>query len=431
MTDSVAVFPPGFRVTDDSTGEPVPGAIISFFDAGTTAPKTVYGDDELAVEIGTEITCDALGYPTSDGASTRTLVYVGTELYKVKATDSDGVQLWEHDNVKGAVVSASSLDVAVTAKFPVVTKALDYTVVADDQNTTFKINCSGGVVTITLPSAVIVGTGWKVKIQHAGNANRVIISVASGSSQTIAEGSKNWGGSFTLAFNGEDCELSSDGGNWFVSSHTVPFVKVAQGIVPVVSRVSSQPGLALQGSIYLATANGTWATGVTVLANDLVQWSGSMFVAFTPPSDCGWRVYVQNENRDYQFVDSGWVAQPLSVPATQATMEAQTAGVTVTADMQKFHPGHPKAWAIVASDGTVVASYGLSGVARSGTGIYFVGLTPTMSSANYVAVVSPTTTNISIRTTSFLTTGFNVASTSSASGSAADSGFCVAVFGDQ
>lgn len=67
MADSTAVFPPGFRVTDSITGAALSGAVIRFYDAETTTPKIVYADSDLLTELGTSVTCDSLGYPTSNG----------------------------------------------------------------------------------------------------------------------------------------------------------------------------------------------------------------------------------------------------------------------------------------------------------------------------------------------------------------------------
>lgn len=430
MTDSVAVFPPGFRVTDDSTGEPVPGATLFFYDAGTTAPKTVYSDEDLTVAIGTDIVCDALGYPTSDGTSTKTLIYVGTAAYKVVCKDADGNTLWEHDNVKGAIVSASSLDVSVTATFPVVTKSLDYSVVAADQNTTFAINCSGGDVTLTLPSAVTVGTGWKIKVQHAGSANQALIDVATGSGQLISEGSKSFGGTFALALNGEDCEITSDGGNWRVSSHTPPFVKIGQGIIPITDVVGSAPATPVEGALYIASATGTWA-GVSVTANDVVQWSGAAWVAFTPYTDCGWMAYIANLNLYYHFIDSAWVGGPLIPPADQTAMEAQTANRVVTADVQKFHPLHAKAW--VAYNGTpasIVASSGVSSVTRNATGSYTVNFSTPMSSTNYAPYVSSGSVGVVAQTGTQGTSSCNVVMMD-LGGTNRDGLFVLIIYGDE
>src|SRR5512145_1213639 len=101
MTDSVAVFPPGYRVIN-SYGQVVPGAKLKFFDSGTTTPKPVYSDQDLATSLGAEVTCDSGGYPTSDG-STKIGVYTGVSDYKVRITTSADVTLVELDEQKGAL----------------------------------------------------------------------------------------------------------------------------------------------------------------------------------------------------------------------------------------------------------------------------------------------------------------------------------------
>lgn len=98
MTTSVAVFPPGFRVTD-ANDNPVSGATIEFYAAATTTPKTGHSDFDLLVAIGTSVSTDAGGYPTSGG--NKTLVYVDTS-YKVIIKDADGSVIATHDRVPGS-----------------------------------------------------------------------------------------------------------------------------------------------------------------------------------------------------------------------------------------------------------------------------------------------------------------------------------------
>ena len=211
MTDSVAVFSPGTRITDNATGAVVSGALLEFYDADTTNPKTVYADKELATPLGTSVTCDSLGYPTSDG-TTKTQIYVGTPAYKIVAKTSAGVVIWAHDNISGAVKVIDPGDLSVIATTPVVTKSLNYIIVPEDQSTEFVGNCSSGDVTFTLPSAVDVGDGWFVSVQHAGSANQVLIN--STSSQTISSGSANYATVLPLSLSGESVKITSDGGNW-------------------------------------------------------------------------------------------------------------------------------------------------------------------------------------------------------------------------
>lgn len=107
MTDAVNVFPPGFRVLD-ANGAPVSGAIITFFDAGTSTARTVYLDDELTTSLGSTVYCDAGGHPVAgSGSTTKVLVWISTADYKIVIKTSAGVTLATFDNVKGAVVSGS------------------------------------------------------------------------------------------------------------------------------------------------------------------------------------------------------------------------------------------------------------------------------------------------------------------------------------
>jgi hypothetical protein len=404
MTDSAYVFAPGERLTDDSTGAPIIGGTVYFYDAGTTNPKTVYASADLdqgdnPALLGTSVVTDSLGYPTSDG-STRTLVYVGTSPYKVVAKDADGNTVFTHDDIPGAVVSASSVDVAVTATFPVVTKSLAYTVLAADQNTTFLVNCSSANVTLTLPSATDsnIPNGWKIKVQHAGSGNQAIVVVKSGSGQSISEGTKTYGGgSFALSLNGEDCEITADGGNWRVVSHTAPFVKKSQGIIPIADRAATSPGSPVAGSIYLLTGTGGSFSAFT--AGDLAFYTGAGWVNFTPYTDCGWVAFVQDENLYYRFMDSAWVVETAttSIPgtiktATQAVQETSTATDTaVTPATQQFHPSAAKCWLkSTVSTGTpaVSASYNITSITDTGQGDLTVTIATDFSGSHWSCEMS-------------------------------------------
>lgn len=433
MTDSVAVFPPGYRLTDSATGEPISGATILFYNAGTTTPKTVYADSALLIPLGTSVVTDALGCPTSDGA-TKTDVFVGTAPYKVIIEDANGVTIETKDNRPGAVVSASSVNVAVTALFPVSIKSLDYTVLQADQNTTFVGNCTAGDVNFTLPSAVpgvgtgfVTAAGWKIKIQHGGSANHVVIKTVS--SQSLSGGVAGTATQLVLVRQGEEVELSSDGGNWRVSGHTLAAPhSYTTGIIQIVSRLATAPGSPAAGDKYIVTANGgAWSS---FAAGDIATWNGASWTNQTPPSNCGWRAFVQAESRDYQYLSSAWNAQPLSVFATQATMESQNAGTPVTADMQTFHPGHPKAWCYFAGNGTVNASHNVSSVTRTGTGTYGVTLAIAMSSTAY-AVVASGSQNATIASAGSQTTTTFAVISKDFSNSPADNNISFAVYGDR
>jgi len=392
MTDSTYVFPPGERITDDSTGAPISGATIYFYDAQTTNAKTVYADADLIASLGTSVVTDSQGYPTTNGI-TRTLIYVDTAPYKIVIKDSSSNTIATHDNIPGAVVSASSSDVAVTASFPVVTKSLNYTVVKDDQNSLFKINCSSGDVTLTLPSAVAMGNGWCIRVQHAGSANQAILATVS--SQLISEGSKSFSTGYALALNGEDIELRSDGGNWNVVSHTSPFVKVAQGIIPITDRLSAPPVSPQHGALYLLTASpsGAWST---FSQHDIVQYHGgsAAWVNFTPYTDCGWVAYVADENITYQFQDSAWVAESATnsfagtvKTASQSVQETATATDTaVTPATQQYHPSAAKWWlkaSVSAGTPSISSSYNNTSITDNNQGDIAATIATDFSSANW------------------------------------------------
>lgn len=391
MVDSVAVFPAGYRLTDSTDGSPLSGAVIRFYDAGTTTPKIVYADADLLIELGTSVTTDSLGYPTSNG-TTKTQIYVGTASYKIRIETSTGAEIVTHDNVKGAVVSDDgSSSAAVTALFPVVTKSLDYTVLAADQNKLIAVNCSSGDVILTLPSAVTVGNGWGILVQHAGSANQAILATVS--SQTISEGSKSFGTTFALALNGEECWLISDGGNWRVTTRTMAFPKIMP--IPVIDRVTAAPGAPVEGGFYLVTsAYSTFST------HDIIQYTDNGYVAFTPYTDCGWIAYVQDEDRYYSFQGSAWVigldptasstVAGLTKVSTQTIMETGTATDTaVLVGHQHYHPGHPKFWLVAtvsANVPTLQTSYNMTSITDTATGRLTGTIATDFSSANWSAL---------------------------------------------
>lgn len=391
MTDSVAVFPPSYRLTDNTTGAVLAGGYVEFYDASTTTPKTVYSDPDLLISLGTSVTADSLGCLTSDG-STKTMVYVGTSPYKAVIKTSAGVTIATYDNLKGAVATVDPGDTSVVATRPVSTKSLSYTIVSGDQSTVFVGNCSGGDVSFTLPSAVTVGAGWFVTVQHAGSANQVM--VATVSSQTISSGATSYSTVMALAFSGEEVTLVSDGGNWRVVSHTGPHIKRAQGILTVADRLTAPPGSEVQGSLYMISGapSGAWSS---FAQHDIVQYTNSAWVKFTPVS--GAVAYVQDEAKYYRFISSAWVSETASETvagtaelATQSEVEAatDTSRIVVPARLQN-HPGVAKAWIkldLSAGSANILSSYNIASAAYTSTGKFTVTFSTAFSSANYIAV---------------------------------------------
>jgi hypothetical protein len=140
-------------------------------------------------------------------------------------------------------------------------------------------------------------------------------------------------------------------------------------VIQIVDRVSSAPSSPTPGARYIVAAAYS-----TFEQEDIIEADGQGgFIEYTPPTDCGWMAYVQDEDRNYQFKGSAWVALS-SEPATQAEMEAFTSTEKpVTAGRQHFHPGHLKAWAFVAEGTTsITTDYGCASVADNGAGLFTI-----------------------------------------------------------
>jgi len=239
MTNSVAVFPPGWRLTD-ANDDPVSGGTIEFYTAGTTTPKTVYSDNALTVSIGTTVTTDASGYPSSGG--NKIIVYTGTADYKVILKKADGTVLATHDNVKGAVTAGGSgsgiWNVPVEAK-----ATTTYTVVSGDFGGAKEFDTAGGNSAVVLPTALSAGVGATfTMIRKTSNSNTATL-IASGS-DTVAGA-----GSVTLTSDGDSVTVTSDGAS---SWKQISFVRrsLAAGAITsdlLESRIVA--GLAVVGDI--------------------------------------------------------------------------------------------------------------------------------------------------------------------------------------
>ena len=81
----------------------------------------------------------------------------------------------------------------------------------------------------------------------------------------------------------------------------------------------------------------------------------------------------------------------LQIPrATETLMEAATSdGPAVTPLSVKWHPGVAKAWAVLDSSSTALASHGVSSITDTGTGDQTVNFSTNFSSVNFCAVATP------------------------------------------
>lgn len=88
----------------DSDGDPLPGAKLYFYDAGTTDEQTVYSDSALSTAVTQPLVADSAGRVP--------LTYVSPGSYKVVITDADDNAVATYDNLDSGL-AASSGDLAV------------------------------------------------------------------------------------------------------------------------------------------------------------------------------------------------------------------------------------------------------------------------------------------------------------------------------
>lgn len=216
MADNTKIFDPGFRVLDTS-GNPAASATIEFYDAGTSDARTVYSDNGLSTSLGSTVTCNSAGEPSSDGSSVVS-VYTGTTDYKVIIKDSTGATLGTYDNQTGALDTSSFSNDTAVPTTAVIAKSANYTILSTDQGKVIDADATGGSFTLTLPSAVTVGDAWRVTVKATGTGSGAVTVAATGG-QTVdgVLGSQDTSTQFVLSYQYEAITLVSDGANWHIA----------------------------------------------------------------------------------------------------------------------------------------------------------------------------------------------------------------------
>jgi len=101
---------PGLWPVFDANGDPVSGATINFYQAGTTTPKAVYSDGTLATSLGTSLTTNAAGEPTTlAGAVARLWWAADAASFDIQVTAGAATRTWS-----GVFASTYSGNVFVT-----------------------------------------------------------------------------------------------------------------------------------------------------------------------------------------------------------------------------------------------------------------------------------------------------------------------------
>lgn len=364
----------------NATGGTADGAKLYVYDAQTEDLASIFVDPSEATAADNPVVADSAGLMP--------FRYKGTGDYKVILKTSAGITLDEQDNIPGPVETDTGVAEFTRPQTPVIVKTADYTTTTSDLGKVINANTTGGDVEITLLSAVTAADGALLTVRHTGTAN--FAKIVTTSTQTITHPAT---GSTTTALSlvgyGEAMEFVSDGANWHVKSTAPPLMTPnGPGIIKVADRLATPPGSPSPGARYILTSTPTDAWS-TFAEHDIAEFTGQTggWIKYTPPSDSGWVAYVQDEDFYYSFVGSAWIATGAQfVPlATQANMEAATAGKVVTADVQRFHPGHPKAWVTfdLSSTAAILQDYGVASITDQGSGDTTVTYDTAFSAATY------------------------------------------------
>ena len=227
----------------DANGNPLAAGTINIYDSGTTSLRTTYSDNGGTV-ANTLNGSNAI--VLDSGGKLDESVYIPTGAWKFLLKDSGGSTIETADALLGCLDTSVFLTGSVTAETPVITKSADYSIVNGDQTKVVNANPTGGSFTLTLPSAVTVGDGWRVTIRNVGTANQV--NIATVSAQTI-DGQT----SAALTTYLEALTLVSDGANWHVADTANP------GIIAR-TYTTSGLGFSIVGGNIIASVSGNALT---------------------------------------------------------------------------------------------------------------------------------------------------------------------------
>lgn len=114
MSDSLLLTATRFTVLD-TNGNPVSGAKIHTYIAGTSTPLTTYSDAALSVANANPVVCDSAG---------RAVIYLQNQAYKVIVADASDVTLYTQDNVNGAAPAVRTVcqgRITLTTGVPITT----------------------------------------------------------------------------------------------------------------------------------------------------------------------------------------------------------------------------------------------------------------------------------------------------------------------
>lgn len=200
---TVLSFLSGRQITDDD-GDPVAGAKLLHYQAGTTTNLTVYSNQAGTTAHAQPVVCDAGGFVP--------LIYISDASdWKVVITTSADVTLRTYDNLPAAEAETSTSNFAAplltwnqktSANSPVA-------LVAADAGQAYEADTTSGSIEFDLPSAASVGNGKGFFFKKTSASNSMVIDPSG--SETIDDVST----SLTVVAKDTLIGIFSNGAEWY------------------------------------------------------------------------------------------------------------------------------------------------------------------------------------------------------------------------
>lgn len=250
----------------DSSGDPVSGAKLYFFDENSTNPRTVY--DDYGLSSGGAV------FKVADADGLFDPIYPPVGNYDVLMTDgldigndyTQEVAIRPKITTQGPVDLSSFQTNSAKSETPAITTASNYTIVETDRGKALDVNPNSATVTITLESAAVAGDGAEQTFKHIGTSNAVLYNCVNGENVDGLPGGAivRPGGSVTIRANGA---------NWKKKSETLPNTAVRHVVTE--RTLVSPPASPSAGSMYImpdGTLTGLWSSYST---GDLIVYLGT------------------------------------------------------------------------------------------------------------------------------------------------------------
>jgi len=193
--------------------------VARIIDVTPSGPYTITLSDAMSVSVGTTILFNNLGPDTItvDKADGNAILSIGPgEQWQTYLTDNDTVGgIWRSFRYGAATAQAqasalagaglTAVGSALAQNYPVINfSSTPYNLTAPDRAKSFV--WTGGLGTMTLPTAVAAGNGWFVQVRNAGQGD---LTIDPSGSETINDGST------LLLQPGDSAIVVGDGVEWF------------------------------------------------------------------------------------------------------------------------------------------------------------------------------------------------------------------------